>query len=244
MPMSYRVARNLKDVLNGWGLVYDAYLRQNLIRPNPCGIHTVRQAVTNPSIVIVSSTLRGPAHGTLSAYHDGDDGLPLDSVYQHELDALRAQGRQLVEIGLFADRRETVHRSLDALLELMRWTTWFAVHGGATDAVIGVHPRHADFYARVLGFDVMGPTRTYSIVNGAPVTLLRLDWHRRTQEAMQQGRGLRGLRWILNNPLGSLDFAGRFDGFSKAAENTRIGRFLRHHAQPTYNQPAVHVQAA
>ena len=174
--LSFDVARTIEDVAQAWQLVYRAYLRTGLIHANPTRIHTVPQAIGR-NTVVVCGRVYGRIVSTLSGYVDGPQSLPLDSVYAAQLDALRAAGCRLMEVGLFADRRLHLERSREAILELMRYVCYFGVHAGATDAVIGVHPHHAAYYTRLLGFDVSGPIRRYGAVNEAEVVLLRLDWY-------------------------------------------------------------------
>lgn len=239
MGLQFSVAQSLEEVVEAWGLVYYSYLRSHLIKPNPSRIHTVPQAVLADQSVVICGKIEGLTVSTMSAYHDGEHRLPLDSVYAEELDELRASGRRLVEIGLFADRREKLHRSLEALLELMRWATYFGVHGGATDAIIGVHPHHAAFYTRLLGFEAIGPTRSYSTVNGAPVTLLRLDWYERIALPCPP----RGLAHVLAAPLTADDFTHRYIPHMDELETSPVADYLASHGWLT-QRPPMHLKSA
>ena len=217
----FDVARTVDDVIVAWRLVYSSYLQAGLINPNPARIHTVRQAI-GPSAVVMCGQLKRLVVSTLTAYMDGQDGLPLDSTYPDELQALRDKGKVLLELGLFADRREHIHRSTEAVLELMRFGTYFGVHSGATHGVIGVHPRHVEFYTRLLAFDVIGPEKTYSLVNEHPVVLLQLDWHAKAKLAKPP----RGLAHFLRNPVPAEAFEGRARLDDQAIAGSPIERFL------------------
>ncbi len=188
-PLSFSVGSTLDEVMEAWSLVYDSYRQLGLVDPNHWGVHCTTHAFTNDSAVI-----RGCLHGrcvtTMTGYLDHPDhGLPLDSVYPEELARLRDQGHRLIEIGLFADRRGEIKRARTALLELMRWTAYFGLNHQAQQAVIGVHPHHAKFYAKCLGFKIIGAEKSYGIVNGAPVVPLFLDWAACSTEA-QAPRGV------------------------------------------------------
>ena len=52
---------------------------------------------------------------TLSAYVDHNGDLPISSAYPAEIADLRDQGKYLIEIGLFADRRQKLTRSIESL---------------------------------------------------------------------------------------------------------------------------------
>jgi len=197
-------------------------LRAGLIGPNPAEIHTVRPAI-GPTSAVICGRLDGLAVNTLTAYLDGRDGLPLDEVYPHELRALRNNGNILLELGLFADRREQMERSIDALLELMRFGTYFGVCIGATHGIIGVHPRHVRFYERLLAFDVIGPEKTYPMVRDNPVVLLQLDWYAKTRLR----KPARGIVHFMQNPLTAEAFLSRATFDSETLAGSAIESFLR-----------------
>lgn len=222
LGLSFQVASTLEQVTEAWELVYSSYLRIGLISPNAHHLHTHSHAISCDTAVICGYIDRVLV-STLSSYIDGPDGLPLDAVYHEELQELRADGRTLLELGLFADRREHLFRSIEALLELMRYNCYFGVTHECTDAVIGVHPHHVDFYTRLLGFDVVGEQKTYDMVNDHPVVLLRLDWPAKTSAA----RLPRGLKHMLANPLDRQVYDQRFALNVATIVDSRIDRFLQ-----------------
>lgn len=219
--LSFLVARTLRDVEEAWGLVYQAYRRDKLIDANRHEIHTTRQAV-GPRTAVILASLGPVLTGTLSVYADGTEGLPLDSVYPAEIDALRQAGRRIVEVGLFADRREQMNRAADGLFELMRFTYYFAIEMKADDGIIGVHPRHAPFYMRLLGFDKIGPVRAYPTVCDRAVVLLRIP----IRERVERDPRPKGLAYFLDHPLGPEAFAGRFLFDDPQMPSSRLGMFL------------------
>ena len=220
-PAAVRVARTLNEVVTAWQLVYETYCRNGLIDPNPYNLHTVRQAVSPNATVIVSahgSTVRS----TVSAYCDGRLGLPLENVYRSEIAFLRRSGRRLMEVGLFADRRDQITRSIEALFDLMRHVFYFAIFMGVDDALIGVHPHHAPFYIRALAFEKIGTVRTYAMVKDHPVVLLRFD--------IQKNRRLdplpKGLEYFVQNAAETRLFDQRYRFNDRELEASPIGRFL------------------
>lgn len=194
----YSAATRLDDVVAAWRLVYDTYRASGLVDPNVHGVHFVPQAI-RPASVVGLGRVAGAVRATITAYADGPPGLPLDQVYPDELGRFRAEGRLLVEVGLLADRTSDRARGLDTTLSLMRIGFFHAIHIGATDLVIGVHPHHARFYERLFGFDRFGAPSTCPIVNDAPVVGLRLDLADRPMpEPMPKG-----LRFFRDSPLSS-----------------------------------------
>ena len=219
--LRFDVAQDADQVVEAWELVYKSYLKVGLIDPNPARIHTAPEAV-GPNTAVVRGRLGHMVTCTLSAYLDGPSGLPLDSVYPDELRAMRDRGETPLELGLFADRRERMYRSIDALLGMMRLGTYFGVHVGATQGVIGVHPHHVKFYTRLLAFDVIGPERSYGVVKDHAVVLLRLDWYTKTKLAKPP----RGLAQFMAHPVPAETFERRARLDSQLIAGTRIERFL------------------
>lgn len=207
--LEFGVCETLAQVEACQALVYRAYRRAGLIPPDRRRRFTHRHGVS-PHACTIQGRVAGQVACTVTACLDSPMGLPLDAVYPDQLGALRDAGRPLTEIGLFADRRRDPRRSIDALLEVMRFACHFGITHGATDGVIGVHPHHAAFYIRLLGFEIIGPQRAYSAVNNNPVVLLRLDWPRQTAATPLSPRLPRGLRYFADHPLTRADFADRY----------------------------------
>jgi hypothetical protein len=201
--LNYYVARTLDDVMEAWQLVYMAYRRAELIDSNPFELHTIPQAV-GPQTVVITGCLGPMPSTTLSAYVDSPAGLPLDSVYPEELGGLRKQGRRLMEVGLFGDRRDHLVRSSEGLFDLMRFAFYYGTHSNCDDAIIGIHPRHAPFYQRFFALEQIGAARAYATVKNNPVVLLRLDF-RAKRDAMPKG-----LNFFANNHIPSSVFSSRF----------------------------------
>lgn len=220
----FEVARRLDDVIDAWQMVYTAYRESGLIPPNPTQIHTAAQAV-GPQASVILGCIDTLTVATLTAMSDSDQGLPLDRVYGPELQSLRQQGHSLVEVGLFADRRKQMARSTEALIQLMRYAFYFAQFCDATDFVIGVHPKHARFYTRLLGFQPCGPTRSYAAVNDRPVTLLRaqLDWAESLEDAHP------AVRFFLECPVDGQEFHHRYPFHKGEVDVSPIAEFQLWH---------------
>lgn len=203
--LRFHVASTLHDVITAWRLVYESYRHTDIIAPNPHHIHTNQQAAS-PAAAVFVGELNGQTDTTLTAIHDSDAGLPLDAVYPAELGALRNRGRQLSEIGLFADRRESIGRSLNALLDLIRLAFYYTHRSDATSIVIGVHPHHAGFYQRMFGFDIASDVRSYEAANGKPVVLMHLPMLERLMAAPVP----RGISYFLQRPVAEAEFLSRY----------------------------------
>jgi hypothetical protein len=219
--LKFSVASSLSEVQEAWGLVYQSYRREGLIDANDYGIHTTEAAVGPESAVILACL--GPLLvGTLSAYKDTPVGLPLDTVYHPELTALRQAGRRLMEVGLFADRREHMNRAAEGLFELMRYAFHFALQVGIDDGVIGVHPRHAPFYMRLFSFERLGPIRAYPTVKDNAVVLLRI----KLRESLAAVPLARGIAYFVEHPVAPAELKARYRFDDPLLPGSPIGQFL------------------
>lgn len=215
-------ASSLAQVESAWRLVYDRYTQMGLINENPFGIHAVPGAVGDHACVIW-----GPdgAHVgyTMTLFRDNPMGLALDSVYARELDALRQKGRRLLEVGMLADRRQSAARGIGALFSMMRWAIYYGLHTGLTDIVIGVHPRHVQFYTRCYGFEEFAEPTSYPLVKNAPVVPLRL----RLLEQLAKDVLPRGLADARNHPIPASAFSDRFAFEPEQLRGSLIAGFLK-----------------
>lgn len=169
------VASTRRDVLNALRLVHNSYCDTGLIEPDPSGCRVLPHHTLETTDVLVALCRREVA-GTLSLVRDSHIGLPLESVFPEEVARRRNEGRRFAEVSCLADRRADRHRSGGLLSSLMAFTAQYAVHTGVDELLITVHPRHAKFYQRRLGFEsICDSVRDYDAVRGNPAVLLMLD---------------------------------------------------------------------
>jgi hypothetical protein len=218
----FGIAQTHRQVLECWKLVYRCYTESGLIDANSFELHTSRQAASPTSAVIYGQT-QGQIDSTLTVIADGPQGLPLDQVYKPTLDHLRSQGHKLVEVGLLADARTDHSRfSMEQTFGTMRYGLYRAYYAQA-DIVIGVHPRHAAFYTRMLGLEVIGPLSQHPTVKNRPVLLMRLDINRIRLEPTP-----RLLRYIKANPVEQAEFDRRYPFSNSGLSRSIISQYLNH----------------
>ncbi len=143
---------------------------------------------------IVLAAFRGQdLVGTLTLGVDPGPGLLADSLYRLEIDAMRLEGKRLCEVTQLALHPELSCREVLATLFQVTFALACAVHD-RTDLVAEVHPRHAAFYRRSLGFRIVGPERVCMRV-GAPAMLIHLCLdHAREQIDRFAGTSTHGYR--------------------------------------------------
>lgn len=215
-------ATSLEQVESAWRLVYERYSQRGLIDENPFGIHVVPTAVGHHACVIWGPD--GPEVGyTMTLFRDNPMGLALDSVYARYLDELRGKGRRLLEVGMLADRRRSASSGIKALFSMMRRAIHYGLHTDVNDIVIGVHPRHTQFYVRCYGFEPFAPPTNYPLVRNHAVVLLRL----RLLEELAKDVLPRGLADARNNPPRGDEFSRRFAFEPRQLRGSLIADFLK-----------------
>jgi hypothetical protein len=155
-------------------LVHDSYVDRGYMSAHPSELRLCIQDALPQTRTFVAQ-LQGRIIATVSLFFDSTFGLPLDSLYRDELDILRHQGRRIGEVGMLADRRRALLRSLPLVLRLMKLVFWSAREKSLDDLIIATHPRHANFYQRLLCFEQFAEIKYYSAVRNAPAVPMRLD---------------------------------------------------------------------
>lgn len=219
--VEFDAASSIQDVVQAWNLVYVSYTRTGLIDSNMHGVHFVPEAIHSGTAVIIGK-LDNSVISTMSVYVDRPSGLPLDKVYKEQLDTLRKSGRTLVEVGLFADRRENIKRTFSALIGLMRHVFYYSMHSPATDIVIGVHPDHRNFYERFLAFEVFAHTASCPSVKGNPMVPMRLM----LRESLELDSPPRAIAAFKANPLDATAFNDRIAPTREAMIGTAVNNLL------------------
>ncbi len=169
--LGFRMAETADDVVTAWSLVYKAYRRGDLIPPNPHQLYG-DQAEPDAHTAVALGRIGPVTISTMTAAVDNEAGLPLDRVFEAELDGLRRRDERLMEVGMFADRREHMMRSADALFELTRYAYHFGRVSGVTRVVMGVDPEHAKFYIKAFGLEELGRSPGGGTGPGWPLVLL------------------------------------------------------------------------
>lgn len=120
----------------------------------------------------------GEAVATLTLGIDSPAGLLCEALYPEEVARLRQEGQIICEVSRLAVDPD--HSSRYLLTTLFRVAHAYGRERfGATDAVIEVNPRHADYYQREFGFIPVGGLRQCPRV-AAPAILLHRPLHANT----------------------------------------------------------------
>jgi hypothetical protein len=137
------------------------------------GYDTEAPATLPPNRITLEASSGKHLFGTLTLGLDSEERLLADALYQDEANKFRAMGRRLCEISKLAIDPHYGSKEVLASLFHLAYIYVHIIHK-ATDVLIEVHPRHAAFYERRLGFRQGGDRRICSRVN-APAVLLHVE---------------------------------------------------------------------
>lgn len=232
--IAIRVASSRADRVGAFRLAYQAYLRADLCGPSTTGMRlTPHQLLAGTDILVAEH--HGEIVSTLSLVRDGELGLPMETVYRHEVEYRRRAGLKLAEVTCLADRRRGGSRFFGLYCEMCRVMAQMAEQSGVDQLLIAVHPRHARMYCRTMAFQRFGDDRDYPAVNGNPAVALCLDlqWARRERrDDWLQFLGPQIPSDLLEShplPPGDLKYfemIGRQGGFPKAPRGATLNASL------------------
>ncbi|HEX5270268.1 MAG TPA: hypothetical protein VFW33_07275 [Gemmataceae bacterium] len=129
-------------------------------------------------------------------------GLPLESLYADEVEALRREGRRVGEITSLAFTDLGQREFLQVFVTMIRLLQQYHVSQGGDTWVITVNPRHRSFYCKVLGARQLGGCKSYDAVAGAPAEAYWVD------REMMKANAPRGYETIFGQPLPAEALAG------------------------------------
>lgn len=133
------------------------------------------ESLDERNITISACTDDDDAVATLTLCIDLGDGLLADTLYREQIDAARQSGGRVCEITRLAmDPEHSSHEMLAGMMQILYVLTRLTYR--VTDLYIEVHPRHAGFYRRLLGYRTAGPEKICPRV-GAPAILMHLCQH-------------------------------------------------------------------
>lgn len=165
-------ASSANDLKQAYRLVHAVFLESGFLAPEANGIR-LRLFETSPDIATFVARHEGRVVGVLSIVPDLPVlGLPSDSAFGAELDALRGRGGRLFEItnqAVAAPFRQSA-----VAIELMRCAIAHALEAGYDRGIASVSPSHRGFY-RMIGFEDVGTERSYSDKLHDPVVAVSMD---------------------------------------------------------------------
>ncbi len=181
--ITFKIASTRTEREAAFRLVYEAYTRRGLMDPNPWEMRVTDQHLL-PTTNIYNAVHRGQVIYTMTLISDDVLRLPLECIYEEEIDQLRKQGVYMAEVSCLASRENYFEggRMFEVFVDLVSLMFQSARANGIDRLVIAVHPRHARFYQRLLGFRQFGELKTYASVCDHPAVALEHNFARLDRE--------------------------------------------------------------
>lgn len=173
-----QTARVRDDYAEAFRTLHESYLRAGLCEPQPSGM-LVKPFHLWPETQIIICRSRGTVCGTMSLVVGESRQLPLEPLFPAEVARERDEHGVVAELSSLAisgTRSDNVHQRF---LRLTSFAVEFARRRGARTLLATVHPRHARFYRRAMGFDQIGNVVPHEGVGGKPATLIGVPIDRR-----------------------------------------------------------------
>ena len=170
----YKIATRREELYAALGLVYKSYVRAGLSARHPYRMRVTPYHVL-PTTEVFVAVKEGEVISTVSLIRDGELGLPMESLYGKEVESYRGHEFSLAEVSCLADCQEGQKRSASVVIRLMGLMAQSAKRRGVDQLLIAVHPRHAKFYERFIGFESIGKERLYRTVCDKPAVAMALD---------------------------------------------------------------------
>jgi hypothetical protein len=178
--LTFKMAKSKSELEQAFRLVAHCYLEKGYITESDAKLRIKLQHAL-PEAAIFVGKLGDRVVATASVFPDSELGLPADSIFQAELDALRSQGRRLAELGALASNLESEASPLNVPLHILQAIRLTYLYGQdylkADDLIITVNPKHRFFYEKVLCFETISETKFYPEVNQAPAIAMRQNLH-------------------------------------------------------------------
>ena len=172
----YKIAEGREERMSAYRLLHDGYVTKGLMVPNPSGLRVTPWQL-QPSTQTYVAVEQGQVVYTMSLVFADAGMLPLEDLYVEEVAQIRATYGSVAEVTCLSSCPDhSRKKSFELFVNLVSLMFQQARHLGLDALAIAVHPRHASFYARQLGFELQGPQRTYPLVEDKPAQLCTHDF--------------------------------------------------------------------
>ncbi|MCM8824125.1 MAG: hypothetical protein NC822_05590 [Candidatus Omnitrophica bacterium] len=194
--ITYRVARTHQELEKAYNLVYREYLQRGYTKPNP---HQLKLSIYNalPQTTTFVALIGEDILSTATVIPDSPLGLPMDELYQEELNKFRSKKIRICEISMLASNSELFHKGVSLMLNSKKLLLVFFLFKLIFDYVrdylsfdyicITINPKHSLTYDFLL-FKELGELKSYKSVNNAPAIGKYLDLRSIEEECKKNNR--------------------------------------------------------
>src|SRR5690606_5517021 len=158
-------------------LLHQVYYRAGLTGNDGRDMRVLKHHLSDHTDVMVAKR-NGEVAFTMSLVRDAEYGLPLESLFAAEVEAMRAAGIRLAEVSSLASDNslESKSEQFGLLVKMISLTLQAARRRGVDRLLLAVHPRHARVYQRLFGCVICSEVREYAAVEGNPAVLCMHDF--------------------------------------------------------------------
>jgi hypothetical protein len=109
---------------------------------------------------------------------DGEFGMPAESLFEEEVESMRAQGMRLAEVSCLAHSNDVLdsHERFNTFVRGISLLLQTAKRRKVDRLLLAVHPRHAKVYERLFGCVRCSDAKEYAAVKGNPAILCSHDF--------------------------------------------------------------------
>lgn len=170
-----KIASTHDEWHDAFALVYESYVRSGLTRPNLTGLRIIPHHLL-PTTSTLIARLGNEVIGTMTLVRDSAAGVPLEAVYDRDVEQMRRQGIAFAEVSCLATRPLSLTDYPYVFMRVLRLLAQHARHVGVERLLIAAHPRHVRLYERSMGYRRFGEETSYPSVGGAPAVAAYLDF--------------------------------------------------------------------
>lgn len=178
-----KIAETPDEYTRAFRLVYEEYIRSGYLKPHPSRLYYNVWSILPATSVFIFKSYHDVLC-TLTHIPDSElFGLPMDTLYKPEVDALRAEGRNVVEVGALATQYS--RRWTNLMVFLAKAMFQYSMMSDVDDILVTVNPKHVKFYTDIFLFKPFGEVRHYDTVD-APAVALRINLHEAMDELQEK----------------------------------------------------------
>lgn len=167
---SINIAENIDEYKQAFNITYEEYVRKGYADENKEFPYCYSQYSLLPETCVYVFKTYKTVIATLTEIFDTPEfGLPMDTLYKRELDALRDQGRRIVELSQLVTSRR--YRMKNIMITLCKMMFNYSRLSNVDDICIMVNPNHVRFYRQIFLFQTYGEKHYYNKVHAYAVPL-------------------------------------------------------------------------
>lgn len=169
---AFKIVDSGRELLQAFELLYHEYLQAGYVCQSASELLFTKHHLLPETTVFVAKA-EDAVLSTATVVRDCREfGLPMDDLFEVELNALRKRGRRILEIcSLASDGRKLSRKGVQNFIKLI---FLYCIFLDVDDVCIMVNPRHVGLYTNLFGFMPVGEQKYYPRVN-APAVPMRVD---------------------------------------------------------------------